>query len=32
CVVPKPEEEQLTQRFKKQWKQFDFTLDDEEDE
>ncbi|POM76771.1 Nuclear protein [Phytophthora palmivora] len=31
CVVPKPEEEKLTQAFKSQWKPFDFTLDDEED-
>ncbi|KAG6623079.1 Nuclear protein [Phytophthora cinnamomi] len=32
CVVPKPEEEKLTQTFKSQWKQYDFTLEDEEDE
>lgn len=32
CVVPKPEEEQMTQDFKRQWKPFDFTLDGEDDE
>lgn len=31
CVVPKPEEEQLTQNFKKQWKPFDFTLDEDDE-
>ncbi|KAL4093254.1 hypothetical protein PRIC1_010688 [Phytophthora ramorum] len=31
CVVPKPDEEKLTQAFKGQWKQFDFTLEDEEE-
>ncbi|KAF1313416.1 Nuclear protein, partial [Globisporangium splendens] len=32
CVVPKPEEEQMTKQFKEQWKQFDFTLEDDDDE
>lgn len=32
CVVPKAEEEQMTQAFKKQWKAFDFTLDGDDDD
>eukprot|EP00644_Phytophthora_capsici_P017468 jgi/Phyca11/530534/estExt2_fgenesh1_pm.C_PHYCAscaffold_670017 len=32
CVVPKPEEEKLTQTFKSQWKPYDFTLENDEDE
>ncbi|KAG2832073.1 hypothetical protein JG687_00002341 [Phytophthora cactorum] len=31
CVVPKPEEEKLTQTFKSQWKPYDFTLVDEDE-
>jgi diadenosine tetraphosphate (Ap4A) HIT family hydrolase len=31
CVVPKPEEEKLTQRFKSLWKPYDFTLKEEEE-
>ncbi|KAF4317467.1 hypothetical protein BBO99_00005340 [Phytophthora kernoviae] len=31
CVVPKSDEEKLTQSFKSHWKQFDFTLDEEDD-
>uniref|UniRef100_K3X1K7 Cwf19-like C-terminal domain-containing protein n=1 Tax=Globisporangium ultimum (strain ATCC 200006 / CBS 805.95 / DAOM BR144) TaxID=431595 RepID=K3X1K7_GLOUD len=31
CVVPKPEEEQMTKQFKEQWKQFDFTLEDDDE-
>ncbi|GMF20547.1 unnamed protein product [Phytophthora lilii] len=32
CVVPKPEEEKLTQSFKSHWKPFDFTLEGVDDE
>ncbi|KAG7379019.1 hypothetical protein PHYPSEUDO_009151 [Phytophthora pseudosyringae] len=32
CVVTKPEEEKLTQTFKRQWKPFDFTLEEDEGE
>ncbi|TYZ62268.1 hypothetical protein PybrP1_010236 [[Pythium] brassicae (nom. inval.)] len=32
CVVSKAEEEQMTQAFKTQWKPFDFTLEDADDE
>ncbi|RLN90302.1 hypothetical protein BBJ28_00021487 [Nothophytophthora sp. Chile5] len=31
CVVPKPEEEKLTQSFKSQWKPFDFTQDEDDE-
>ncbi|RLN94749.1 hypothetical protein BBJ28_00014394 [Nothophytophthora sp. Chile5] len=31
CVVPKPEEEKLTQSFKSQWKSFDFTQDEDDE-
>lgn len=32
CVLPKAEEEELTLKFKRQWKAFDFTLTDKDDE
>ncbi|DAZ92740.1 TPA: hypothetical protein N0F65_002558 [Lagenidium giganteum] len=31
CVVPKPEEEEMTQAFRKRWKPFDFTLEDDDE-
>ncbi|KAG7394035.1 hypothetical protein PHYBOEH_005893 [Phytophthora boehmeriae] len=32
CVVPKADEEKLTQSFKSHWKAFDFTLEDEQED
>ncbi|ETO70772.1 hypothetical protein F444_12800 [Phytophthora nicotianae P1976] len=32
CVVPKPEEVKLTQTFKSQWKPYDFTLEEADEE